>query len=50
MFTCDFYAAVVPELGSTGACAVINSTSAKEEINGGCTVMEYMVNVDGMGE
>lgn len=46
----NFCTAVAPELSSTGACIVINSTSAREQINGGCTVMECMVKEDGMGE
>lgn len=45
-----FCTAVVPELSSTGACTVINSTSAREQINGRCTVMECTVKGDGMGE
>lgn len=39
----DICTAVVPKLSSSGACLVINSTSAREQINGGCTVMEYRV-------
>lgn len=39
----DICTAVVPKLSSSGACIVINSTSAREQINGGCTVMEYRV-------
>lgn len=51
VFICTiFCTAVAPELSSTGACTVINSTSAREQINGGCTVMECMVKGDGMGE
>lgn len=46
----DFCTAVAPELSSTEACIVINSTSAREQINGGCTVMECMVKGDGTGE
>lgn len=45
-----FCTAVAPELSSTGACIVINSTSAREQINGGCTVMECMVKGDEIGE
>lgn len=40
----------MPDLSSTEACTVINSTSAKEQINGGSTVMECLVKGDGIGE
>lgn len=38
-----FSIVVLPRLRSSGACIVINSTSTREQINGGCTVMECMV-------
>lgn len=38
-----FCALVDSGLSSTEACIVINSTSAREQINGGFTVMECMV-------
>lgn len=52
VYTEDFCTVVAPELSGTGACIVINSTSAREQINGGCTVMECMVKgeADWMGE
>lgn len=38
-----FSIVVLPSLSGSGACIVINSTSTREQINGGCTVMECMV-------
>lgn len=48
----SFCPVVLPELSSSGACIVINSTSTREQINGGCTVMECMVKgeAEGMAE
>lgn len=45
----DYCTAVLPELSSSGAYIGINSTSAREQINGSCTVMECTVKGEGEG-
>lgn len=49
VFIYDYCTAVLPELSSSGAYIGINSTSAREQINGSCTVMECTVKGEGEG-